>query len=63
MFDPYCPSCRRTTLLGPRRVDEITATPEGPVVRLRCFCGTSVVWPSPTSFDVDALAAVPAPAT
>lgn len=48
MFAPWCPTCDRRMLLGPRRVEHIERGPHGPRVVLRCFCGTALVW-SPAS--------------
>lgn len=42
MFAPWCPTCRRRTLLGPRRVVAIERRAGGVRARLRCFCGTDV---------------------
>ena len=44
MFAPWCPTCSRRTLLGPRRVEAVETGPTGPRVVLRCFCDTLLVW-------------------
>ncbi|QXC60248.1 hypothetical protein KSP35_18165 [Aquihabitans sp. G128] len=44
MFAPWCPTCARRTLLGPRRVEAVEPGPTGPRVVLRCFCETLLVW-------------------
>lgn len=62
MFDPHCPTCDRRMLLGSRRVERIDQTPEGPVVHLRCFCNTAVVWPSAPVFTNTPPVEVPTPA-
>lgn len=58
MFAPWCPTCSRHTLLGPRRVEATEAGPTGPRVVLRCFCDTLLVWSS----AAEAAGGRPAPA-
>lgn len=39
MFTVSCASCGATQLFGSRRITEITNTPNGIMVWVRCFCG------------------------
>jgi hypothetical protein len=43
MFDPYCTTCSRRTLVGFRRLRSLDNTAEGIVLRFTCFCGDEAV--------------------
>lgn len=44
VFAPYCDACERRVLLGPRRIERFTTSPDGHDVQLRCWCGALVAW-------------------
>jgi len=47
MFAPYCPTCARRVLLGPRRIVAADLAAKPFTVRLRCFCDTVVAADDP----------------
>lgn len=59
MFAPWCPTCSRRTLLGPRRVEAVETGPTGPRVVLRCFCDTLLVWSAAAESAVGPAAPAP----
>jgi hypothetical protein len=40
MFDVLCPTCAKRVLLTPRRIEAMENTPQGIIIRWRCWCGT-----------------------
>jgi hypothetical protein len=40
VFDVVCPTCATRVLLTPRRIESLENTPDGIVIRWRCWCGT-----------------------
>jgi hypothetical protein len=40
VFDVVCPTCAKRALLTPRRIESLENTPDGIVIRWRCWCGT-----------------------
>jgi len=47
MFAPYCPTCARRVLLGPRRIVAADLSAKPFTVSLRCFCDTVVAADNP----------------